>query len=206
MTPALVKTGQPSLSHRLIRFSFNKRFSLCGLRCPNGWNVSPGRQFRSTSGSRRASRFKTEPLLLVSSRLLRPVNLCEAKRACQGSARLQRRLFFDKIDLCARTLYRVFPRLFCGSRAAALRIRPHETESHRCRGVLRLRREAEATCRSRPTPPAREQPRHASHPIPPLCGFTCLTMRRTIRLLKLAEPEQSAAGNRDSAACYAFRR
>jgi hypothetical protein len=32
MTPALVKTGHPSLSHRLTLFSFNKRFSLCGLR------------------------------------------------------------------------------------------------------------------------------------------------------------------------------
>ncbi len=68
-TPALVKTGQPSRSHRLMRFSFNKRFSLCALRWPEGRNWSPARQLRNTRGRRRACRSSTGPVTLVSRRL-----------------------------------------------------------------------------------------------------------------------------------------
>src|SRR5882724_11742897 len=67
--PPLVNTGHPSRAQRLTRFSFNKRFSLCALRCPRGHIRSPGRQLRSTRGKRNRSRSKTAPSLLVSALL-----------------------------------------------------------------------------------------------------------------------------------------
>src|SRR5580704_4753352 len=65
-TSPLVSTGQPSRSHRLMRFSFRSRFSLCAFWCPAGCSLSPKRQLRSTSGKRSRSRSKTAPDSLVS--------------------------------------------------------------------------------------------------------------------------------------------
>src|SRR5580700_4657598 len=64
--PPLVSAGQPSRSHRLMRFSFKSRFSLWAFWCPAGCSWSPKRQLRSTSGKRTWSRSKTAPDLLVS--------------------------------------------------------------------------------------------------------------------------------------------